>query len=270
MNRSWMGRLRTRLVASGLVLIALPVLLAAGPVLPAGNEKPGAEGAPVVDKQADALLHKMGDTLRQAKAFKFHAEITFDDVLPSGQKIQYAGAMQAFVRRPDRMYVAYQDDLSAKEFWYDGKTATLVDIPHNVYSSVKAGSQIDSALDGLVADYALTLPLSHLAYSQPYDSMMKQVRYGIDLGTHDVGGIACRHLAFVQKNADWQIWIEEGNPVVPRKVVITYKTLPGAPQYSATFTGWDLKAKLADGEFAAVVPKDASQIEFIKVKEAGR
>jgi hypothetical protein len=85
-----------------------------------------------------------------------------------------------------------------------------------------------------------------------------------------VGGIACRHLAFVQKNADWQIWIEEGSPVVPRKIVITYKTLPGAPQYSAIFTGWDLKANLPEGEFTPVVPKDARQIAFIKAKEAGK
>jgi hypothetical protein len=66
----------------------------------AAEPEKGAERSPVIDKQADALLRKMGDTVRKAKAFKFHAEITFDDVLPSGQKIQYAGAMEAFVAGP--------------------------------------------------------------------------------------------------------------------------------------------------------------------------
>lgn len=259
---------RSRRLSAAIVLIAVGALIAPSDGVAAAKEKGAA--APVVDKQADALLRKMGDTLGKAKAFKFHAEITFDDVLPSGQKIQYAGAMEAFVRRPDRLYVAYQDDLTAKEFWYDGKSATLVDIPHNVYSSVKAASRIDAALDALVADYALTLPLAHLAYSDPHGTMMEHVRYGLDLGTHDVGGIACRHLAFVQPNVDWQIWIEEGSPVVPRKFVITYKNLPGAPQYTAVFTGWDLKAELADAAFKAVVPKDAGKIDFIKAKEAGR
>ena len=269
MRTIWKDRVRTVHMAR-LLVAGVAALLATSPALAAKSKTASANRAPVIDKQADALLRKMGDTLRKAKAFKFHAEITFDDVLPSGQKIQYAGAMEAFVRRPDRLYVAYQDDLTAKEFWYDGKSATLVDLPHNVYSSVKAASRIDAALDGLEADYSLTLPLAHLAYSRPYETMMKHVRYGIDLGTHDVGGIACRHLAFVQRNADWQIWIEEGSPVVPRKLVITYKTLPGAPQYTAIFTGWNFKAELSDGEFKPVVPKDARQIAFIKAKEAGQ
>jgi len=269
MERFRKHRPPSRRLATGVLLIAVTALLPMGHAMAAGHKK-SAERSPVVDKQADALLRRMGDTLRKAKAFKFHAEITFDDVLPSGQKIQYAGAMEAFVRRPNRLYVAYQDDLTAKEFWYDGKTATLVDLPHNVYSSVKAASRIDAALDGLVSDYALTLPLADLVYNKPYKAMMKDVRYGIDLGTHDIGGIACRHLAFVQKNADWQIWIEEGSPVIPRKVVITYKTLPGAPQYSAIFTGWDFKADLPDEQFKPVIPKDARQIAFIQAKEAGR
>jgi hypothetical protein len=270
MSESWMGGRLRRSGASRIILIALLALLAAGPAPALGKKRQKAEGAPVVNKQADALLRRMGDTLRHAKAFKFHAEITFDDVLPSGQKIQYAGAMEGFVRRPNRLYVAYQDDLSAKEFWYDGKTATLVDLPHDVYSSVKAASRIDKALDALKTDYALTLPLADLAYSRPYKTMMRHVRYGIDLGTHDVGGVACRHLAFVQKNADWQIWIEDGKQVLPRKVVITYKTIPEAPQYSAVFTGWDLKADFPDGSFKAVLPKDARRIEFLRMKETPR
>jgi hypothetical protein len=249
-------------------MIGVTALLA-GSAAPAAAKK-SAKHTPVVDKQADALLQKMGATLQNAKAMRFHAEITFDDVLPSGQKIQYAGAMEAFVRRPDRLYVAYQDDLTAKEFWYDGKTATLVDVPHNVYSSAKAAKRIDAALDGLVSDYGLTLPLADLVYNKPYDAMMRHVEYGIDLGTHDVQGVACRHLAFVQKQADWQIWIEEGIQVVPRKIVITFKTLPGAPQFSAIFTGWDFKAELADATFKPVLPKDAQMIAFIKNQEAGR
>lgn len=270
MNESWRRPLRGSRPGRVLVLLALAALISAGPAPAAGKGKDAGASAPVVDKQADALLRKMSETLAKAKRFKLHAEITFDDVLPSGQKIQYAGAMEAFVRRPDRLYVAYQDDLSAKEFWYDGKTATLVDLSHNVYSAVKAASRIDAALDGLVAEYGLTLPLADLAHSDPYERMMKQVRYGLDLGTHDVGGMACRHLAFVQKNADWQIWIREGSPVLPCKVVITYKTLPGAPQYAAVFTGWDLEADLPDKEFKAVIPGDAQRIQFITMKETPR
>lgn len=35
-----------------------------------------------------------------AGTFRFHTEINFDDVLVSGQKLQYAGAVDVTVRRP--------------------------------------------------------------------------------------------------------------------------------------------------------------------------
>ena len=40
--------------------------------------------------------------------------------------------------------------------------------------------------------------------------------------------MSCRALAFVEKDIDWQIWIEDGPQLIPCKLVITYKTRPVA------------------------------------------
>jgi hypothetical protein len=55
-----------------------------------------------VDARADRLLRAMGDYLKAAKEFSFHAEIKFDDVQASGGKIQFGATNDISVRRPVR------------------------------------------------------------------------------------------------------------------------------------------------------------------------
>ena len=49
------------------------------------------------------------------------------------------------------------------------------------------------------------------------------MRYGFDLGLNDVNGRRCHVLAFVEKDSDWQIWIDTGPQLTPCKLVITYE-----------------------------------------------
>ena len=44
--------------------------------------------APAVAEQADRLLKEVGAYIGSAEQFTFHADITFDHVLPSGQKVK--------------------------------------------------------------------------------------------------------------------------------------------------------------------------------------
>jgi len=52
---------------------------------------------------------------------------------------------------------------------------------------------------------------------------------------------------------DWQIWIEQGEKPVPRKVVITYKELPARPQTRRTCLT-EPQRGLKDEQFVAKIP----------------
>jgi hypothetical protein len=99
--------------------------------------------------------------------------------------------------------------------------------------------------------------------AKPVDSMLPNIESGLYLGTAKVGNVSCHHLAFTQAAVDWQIWVEEGATPLLRKIVVTYKSQPQSPQFTAIFTKWDLAAPLADGTFKLEIPKDASKIDFI-------
>jgi len=244
------------------------------PAQPAASAAPSKESAgeqkeatprPVIGPQADRLLRQMSDYLKAARQFSFHAEIAYDDLLPSGQKIQLGASYDALIRRPDRLYAQFQGETGDKRFWYDGKTITLYDSKHHAYGTEEAPPAIDAMLDHLTKVIGFTPPFSDLVYSDPYAVLTRNVHYGFYAGSTQVESERCHHLAFQDKTIDWQIWIEEGTQRVPRKLVITYKTLPGAPQFVAVFSRWDFAAPAPDGVFAADLPADATRIAFLNM-----
>ena len=214
----------------------------------------------------ETLLRKMSEELKNAGSFQFHAEINFDDVLISGQKLQYAGAADVTVRRPDGIFVDYRDDLSAKRFWYDGKTGTLLDVFHDVYSTADLSGDIDTAIDELQERYGLALPLGDLISSDVFAVIDGHALAWGYIGVNDVEGTAAHHIAIVGDNADLQVWIQEKGRPLPLKIVITYKNAPMAPQYQAVLMDWEFGANVAADSFEPDLPEGAQKAEFLVVE----
>jgi len=233
------------------------VLLVAGPLAALG------QGAPPATPSPDELLRQMSSELKEAGTFRFHAEINFDDVLTSGQKLQYAGAADVAVRRPNGVAIDYRDDLSAKRFWYDGKTGTLLDVVHGKYSEADLSGDIDSALDRLLERYDLALPLADLISSDHFEMLDDRAIAWAYIGVHDVEGTPAHHVAIVGENADLQLWIQKDGRPLPLKLVVTYKNVPRAPQYQAVLMDWKLGENVSADTFEPTLPKGAQRIEFL-------
>ena len=245
---------------------ATPIALAQG----ASNAPPAVANAatPVVAQRADDLLKEMGAYIGSADQFTFHADITFDHVLPSGQKLQYAAAEDVALQRPNRLYVEWTGDLGDRQFWYDGSSVTLYDPAMPFYASDAAPPDIDGMLEGLVPKLNFAPPLADFLYKDPYASVRRNVQFGLYLGLNDVNGRSCHTLAFVEQNIDWQIWIDTGPQLTPCKLVITYKTTPAQPQFAAVFTDWDFAPRIAAPVFAPTLPPGVERIPFEKVTAA--
>jgi hypothetical protein len=221
--------------------------------------------APAVAEQSDRLLKQMSDYIGSAEQFTFHANILFDHVLPSGQKLQFSATEDVALRRPADLYVEWSGDLGDRQFWYDGKSITLYDPATPFYSTEAASSEMDSMLDKLVSQIGFSPPLADFLYRAPYQSVRGKLQYGIDLGMNNVNGKSCRTLAFVEKDIDWQIWIDPGPQLIPCKLVITYKTQPSQPQFAAVFTEWDFTPRIAEPVFTPELPPGTERIPFAPV-----
>lgn len=215
--------------------------------------------------RVDKILRKMSDRLAQAETFVLEANILFDEVLDSGLLVQRAATLKVVAQRPNGLYAIFKSDTEEKRFWYDGKMVTILDVDDNVYSKAKVPDKIGPALDHLMNKYGVSMALSDFFYENPYDALVGSVDRALYVGKSQVNGIPCHHLAFSQETIDWQLWVEDGERSVPRKLVIVYKETEGAPQYMATLTGVKLQKPLPDGIFTPSLPDDAVNIDLLEI-----
>ncbi len=226
-----------------------------------------ASPGPEIDPRADELLSRTCKVLGATSAFSFHAEILFDQVLPSAVKVQFAGAIDFALQRPDELSIDYHSDLGGKELWYQKDSLTLFDAAHSMYATLEVPDSIDQMLDRVAEMHNLRLPLSNLAYSDPCLRLRKQILFGTYVGVNDVNGVDCDHLAFSSSQIDLQLWLSRSGEPIPRKVVINYRTEPGSPEFIAVLSNWKFLRHIPKSRFHPQVPKDAKRIEFLKVKE---
>ncbi len=222
-----------------------------------------AQAAYAIGAEADRVLRAMGEYLKSADEFSFHADIAYDAVHSTGEKVQYGGASDVSVRRPNRLYVAFEGDERRRQVFYDGRTITLLDTLKNLYAVTKVPGKMDAALDLVFEKYGLTVPLADFVYPDPHAVLTENAEYGSVIGVHGCGGKRCHHLLFTQEIIDWEIWIETGPRPVPHKLVITYKEEPGSPQYEARLSRWDFHPRLSEHAFTFHPPVGASEIEFL-------
>ena len=218
--------------------------------------------AALIDPDATRLLQAASAQLTAAKAFSFKAEIWEDAVL-FDHKITTSRTADFQVRRPDRLQIEVRSPKRSRGFWYDGKSLTLLSRTENLYGTIAVPETIDKVLDAANDKFGLNFPLEDLLVADLYASAMEGIKGGIAFGKVTVLGTVCQHIAFSTDVVDWQLWIEDGAKPLIRKLVITYKLEPAAPQYTAIFSDWKLTGELPDKIFEFTPPKGSAKIEVM-------
>jgi hypothetical protein len=220
-----------------------------------------------VDPTAIDALKKMSAFLRTLKSFSVHSEATKDEVLDSGQNIQFSNTVDIHAKLPNRLRIDVNSDRKSRRIYYDGKTVTQYAPRINYFATVAAPGTIRETLAVAADKYGLDVPLADLFFWGTDQSGIEDITSAIDVGPSRIGGVECDHFAFRQDGADWQIWIERGKTPLPRKLVITTMDEPSHPQYSSLLR-WELKASVEDKTFAFAPPKGAQKIEMAPVASA--
>jgi hypothetical protein len=239
--------------------VAVWAIVLTVPLIGAGQER---RSEAALDAQADKILKAMSVALASHKQISFDSHAIADQYTPDGQKVQYAKNQKVLLRRPDRLSVDVTGDVEDLRFRYDGKRVTLYNPRTKSFGAAAMPASIDETLDTLADKYGMALPLADLVFADPYKSLTESLRSSQYLGIGYVFDVRCHHLAFRQASSDWQIWVEEGDKPLPRKMVITVKESPGHPQYTAFLSNWNLAAEAPDSAFAFDPPAGAKRVEF--------
>jgi hypothetical protein len=206
----------------------------------------------------------MGALLALSKQFSVDALTLKEQVLPTGQKLQYDAKIHIDIKRPNAFVGKNKSGSKNNALFYNGESLTLLDLKHNFYATTEAPKDIDDTLDFLMNTYGVSLPLADFLFADVNQVLTENVQSGLYVALAEVNGKKAHHLAFTQENVDWQIWINaEGKPI-PIKFVINYKNQFSEPQFIAFFQQWDLSPGFKTGNFVFQPSKDMVKIDFFE------
>jgi hypothetical protein len=210
------------------------------------------------------IFRQAAELMDNADGFTVQVEKDFDVILLDGAKVQHSGAADIAYREDLGLYIDYGDDLSAREFWYDGKTVTLLDTLTNIYVAVPYEGTVTKMLGAIETKHGVRLPLAPLVGKSLATDLEPAVVTARYLGIHDVDGVPSHHLLFRGETEDWQMWVDIGEVPLIRKLVVNFREIKGSPQQTVFLAEWDLDPELTVEDFAADIPDGAIRTEFVE------
>jgi hypothetical protein len=217
---------------------------------------------PGISADAAAAILQMSKTL-SANEFSFQARtirVYQDD---QGQPLHIFHTEKAIVHRPDRLVVRRTGDDGPLDMYYDGKTVTLFKANENKYARDDAPNTIDAMFDKVSDRLNVDFPLAGFVDADPGKMLLTDVTSGRELDPVNIDGKPGRHLFFSQAGGiDLEIWLDQTEQATPRRLMVTYRLLPGQPSFIAEFSDWSFSAHPADAEFVFQPPARATQVEL--------
>ena len=232
------------------------LLTAAGCVTPVGPSSG-------VDPAARAHIDRMRAAVGALDRYAAVVESVTDEALPSGRLVQVGRTTEIKVQRPDRMAISVLRDSGERwSAWIAGETAVFLDETERRCARLAIPSGLDAALQDLADRHGLHVPLVDIVSGLRRDDLLTRVRSGLYVGTDMVAGKECHHLLFRQPVADWQIWIEAGEPALPRRILMSYNDVPEQPTYRATIAEWDTAPRFDDSTWLPRLAEDVQEVEI--------
>jgi hypothetical protein len=205
------------------------------------------------------ILKSMTEYLAKEKEFTISARETMEEILESGSKAQFESSRVIQVQRPGKVAAKTRSSRVTRNMLFDGGTFTIVDHTQGAYVTLDMPETIDGMLDTAAQQYGLSILLGDLLYSDSYPRLTAAVQDARYVGQSSQP-VPSHHLAFSQETVDWEIWIDAGEKPLPRKILLTYKSLPGSPKYEAMVTKWDTSPH-PPATFALAIPAGAKLID---------
>jgi hypothetical protein len=246
------GKTSARLLAAA--LLSLTIIF---PVLGASpTAKPG------ISEETSAALAQMGQTLL-GKQFSFQARTlrVYED--SDGRFLHIGHTLKVLVRRPDRMRVDIDGDDGATQVFYDGKTLVLYGPAKKEYVSLPVPDTIEGMVKEAESRIGFDFPLADLLSLAPDKAVSSGVTQGKIVNEVTIDGTPTSHLTLFQPpGLELELWLTKNAQALPERLFITYRSVPGQPNFIASFSDWNFSVTPTDADFTFQPPEGAKQMEL--------
>jgi len=243
-------------------------MIAYGMVSLAYAAEPLPPGALAISKEANTAIQQMGKTLANDVSFKARTIRVYQD--SSGDFLHIGHTINVIARRPDRLAINVTGDDGASKLLYDGKEVSAIDETDKKYIQVAMSGDLDKVMDEVSERLHTDFPLADFLTSDPAKSFLTGVISGKEVGTVTIDDTPCRHLFFTQSGGtELELWVENNDRALPRRLVVTYRALPGQPNFIAELSDWNIGVKAADATFQFQPPPGATRVDPASLEGSG-
>ena len=231
--------------------------------------EPAKQAQPAISEEASAALLRMGQTLR-ASDFSFQAQTVRVYADPNGEPLHIFHTMKVTMHRPNRLLVEGTGDDGSNKLLFDGKTAIIFSAAQNKYASIPVpDGTIEGMLKEAVGRLGIDFPLADFLSEAPNKAFLTGVTSGRIVNTVTIDGAPYDHLFFSQPpGIELELWLSKNDQALPRRLIVTYRSLPGQPNFIALFSDWNFNIHPSDADFAFQPPAGATQVELKPVAAA--
>jgi hypothetical protein len=209
---------------------------------------------------AKAVLKAMADYVRGQKTIELTFDSDIEIITPQLEKIQFTNSGEGLLHRPDELRAHRKSGHADVTMVFDGKNVSVYGKHLNGYAQFESPGSVDQLLEAMREGHGVALPGADLLLTNSYEVLVAGVMEAKHIGRGVIDGRECEHLAFRNYDTDWQIWVETGDKPIPRKMVITSKTINNGPQYTLRVKGWKTDFTPAADAFDFTPPAGAEKL----------
>lgn len=208
----------------------------------------GVQPAVADEAEAKRMFKVMTDYMSGQQALSFSFDATLEVVTEDMMKVGLASSGSFSLQRPDKARMTRTGVVDV-ELTYDGKAVSVIGKNLNVHTKIPMEGSVEEMIDTLRSAYGLEAPAADLLSANAFEIMMANVTVGKDLGSGVIGGEVCNHLAFRTREADWEIWIADGDTPRPCRFTITSRMMAMAPAYTVQISDWKAGTDVAADDY---------------------
>jgi len=206
-------------------------------------------------KDMSAYTAKLDQLVIRSTAFS-------DARLDAGLMVSNATEIELTIDRPGSMHVTNFDGVEAKELYFHDGLLTVFSSESKFYAQTNIPKEIEAAAEFALEEFGIEAPLMDMIYRDVFAHLIGSQNMVIYMTNKSrVGGADCHHIAIRGPDVDVQLWVEEGDRPVPRKIMITSKWEGGAPRFFANMS-WDSAPKIDQNIFEFKAPEGSTNIGF--------
>jgi hypothetical protein len=216
------------------------------------------------------------DVLKNMSAYAASLErvaikgVSFSDArLGGGLMVSNSTEVRVSIDRPGSLHISSFDGVQTKELFFHDGTLTVFNSEKGYYAQSSIPKGIEAAMEFALEELEVEAPLMDLIRQDVSTHLIgsqETILYLTDKSR--AAGVDCHHIAIRGAETDVQLWVEEGERPLPRKIMITSRWEGGSPRFTSNLM-WDLDPDFDQDRFKFKAPEGSINIGFAGQSDGG-